>query len=407
MLTRRAVLVGSAVAGAGLAAGVARAAEPFKLGVISPFSGPFALYGGELARGYALAADEINAKGGLLGRTVTLVRGDAGTPQQAIAAVGLLTDSENVDALIGCYLSPVAIAASDAAAQAGKLYWETNALADKVTSRGLTNVVRAGPDTQRFAERSVDAVVKLVAPALGKSPTDLRVFLEHEDSEWGTSMFAFHKKDLEQAGVKLVAEGVHSIKSIDFTDSILRVQAAKPDLWLTLTYVPMNNLLLKTARDQGFAPPATMLVGTGDTPETLQAVGARTLEGVLVVGYPRPEQSDAYGPGASAFLAAYRKTYGQDPIAPQGMTAYVGAKLLFAAVAGAGSADPDAVRAFAAKVDQPESTTATGFGVKYDADFQNVRAFPTVAQWQNGVPVTVFPDAARRGGAALVGLARS
>ena len=398
MLTRRTILTGALATGATLAAPALRAATPFKIGVISPFSGPFALYGEELARGYGIAAAELNAAGGLLG----------------------LSDSQNVEAFIGCYLSPVAIAASDAALQAGKLYWETNALAGKVTERGLPNTFRSGPDVRRFAEQSTAAVTKLVAPpaatasrpklvapALKKSLAELSVFIEHEDSEYGTSMFAFHKKFLTDAGVKVITEGTHSIKSIDFTDSILRAQAAKPDLWLTITYVPMNNLLLRTARDQGYAAPATMLVGTGDTPETLQALGAKTLEGVLVVGYPRPQQSDSYGPGASAFLAAYRKAYNQDPIAPQGMTAYVGAKLLFAAIAGAGKADMDAVRAYAATMDQPVSSTATGFGVKYDDNLQNVRAYPTASQWQGGKPVTVFPAAAVQSGTALGSLARS
>jgi branched-chain amino acid transport system substrate-binding protein len=75
-------------------------------------------------------------------------------------------------------------------------------------------------------------------------------------------------------------------------------------------------LLLKTIRDQGFKPSAILLVGTGDTPETLDAVGAAYLEGVLVVGYPRNDITDAFGPGNKAYLAAYRAKYKAEPIAP-------------------------------------------------------------------------------------------
>ena len=51
--------------------------------------------------------------------------------------------------------------------------------------------------------------------------------------------------------------------------------------------VPDGNLLLRTARDQGFKPAAMLWVGTGDTSETLEVVGAASLEGVLLVVYPK------------------------------------------------------------------------------------------------------------------------
>lgn len=408
MTTRRHVLSGALALSAGLASpSLVRAASPLKIGVINPFSGPFALYGEELARGYRLAAEEANGRGGLLGRPIELVRGDSGTPQQGIAAVQYLADQQGVEAFLGCYLSPVALAASDAALQADKLYWETNALAGKVTERNLPNLARSGLDVQRFAERSVAAVTGFVAKSLGKAPADLKIFIEHEDSEYGTSMYEFHARLLKQAGVRTITEGTHSVKAVDFTDAILRAQGAKPDIWMTITYVPMNNLLLRTARDQGFAPSATMLCGTGDTPETLQALGAQSLEGILVVGYPRPDVAERYGPGAAAYLAAYRKAFGGDPIAPQGMTAYVGAQMLFEAVTAAGRTDFEAVRAALPKFDKPVGATATGYGMKFDERGQNVRAFPTVVQWQGGKLVTVFPDEAKAEGAVIKPFARA
>ena len=52
------------------------AQTPLRIGAINPYSGPLALYGDELARGYQLAVDERNGKGGVLGRKIELVRGD-------------------------------------------------------------------------------------------------------------------------------------------------------------------------------------------------------------------------------------------------------------------------------------------------------------------------------------------
>ena len=57
------------------------AQQPIKIGVINPFSGPLALYGGEMTRGFELAVDQANAAGGLLGRKIEIVRGDASNPR--------------------------------------------------------------------------------------------------------------------------------------------------------------------------------------------------------------------------------------------------------------------------------------------------------------------------------------
>src|SRR5437868_8665009 len=95
-------------------ASAAMAQEPIRIGAINPYSGPVALYGDEVARGYQLAIDEANAKGGVIGRKIELLRGDATNPQQGIAAVEKLA-SDKVDIFVGTYISAVSNAASDAA----------------------------------------------------------------------------------------------------------------------------------------------------------------------------------------------------------------------------------------------------------------------------------------------------
>src|SRR3979411_3052744 len=86
---------------AGLAmVGAVVAQEPLKIGAINPYSGPLALYGDEMARGYQIAVNERNAKGGVLGRKIELVRGDATNPQQAIAAVDQLATRDNVEIFV-------------------------------------------------------------------------------------------------------------------------------------------------------------------------------------------------------------------------------------------------------------------------------------------------------------------
>jgi branched-chain amino acid transport system substrate-binding protein len=389
------VLTGLAMAGAVVAQ------EPLKIGAINPYSGPLALYGDEMARGYQIAVNERNAKGGVLGRKIELLRGDATNPQQAIAAVDQLATRDNVEIFVGTYVSAIANAGSDAALRHQRLWWDTNALAAELTERKLANFVRSGPNGSHFAEGSVRAVVELIAPALGKQPGQVTVALEHEDSIYGKTIADVQKARLEEKGVKVAGVGAHNFRATDLTDVVLRARRTNADVWVQTGYVPDTNLLLKTAREQGYKPAAIMTVGTGDTFETLEALGADYLEGVFVVSYPRPDISEKYAPGASGYLDAYRKAYNRDPIAPQSLAAYGGLLLMLDAVQAAGSTEPAKVRAAAAAMDKPMGSYPTGFGAKFDDKFQNARAQPVVIQWQGGKQVTVFPVEARRPGVAL------
>ena len=399
-------ITGIALVAAAAIAQAAFAQPVIKIGAINPYSGPLALYGTEVTRGYELAVDQINAAGGINGRKIELVRGDAGTPQQGIATVEQLVTKDKVDLFVGTYISAISNTASDAAMRYNKLYWETNAVAQNLIDRGLPNFVRTGPDGGIFAARTVDTVRNLIAPALKKEMRDLKVWLEHEDSIYGTSIAEVQKRMLEALGAKVVGVGAHSARTIDLNDTVLRAKQANPDILIQTGYVPDGNLLMRTARDQGLKPAAMLWVGTGDTPETLQSLGAASLEGVLVVGYPRNDITEKFGPGSKAYLAAYQAKYKADPVAPQGMAAYSGIQILFEALKAAGSTEPDKVRAAIAKMDKPEGSYPSGYGVKFNKDFQNIRANLTTTQWQNGKMVTVFPKEAVVPGVVLKPLAR-
>lgn len=384
----------------------ALAQQTIKVGALNPYSGPLALYGTEVTRGYELAADKVNAAGGVLGRKFELIRGDVSNPQQGIATVEQLVAKDKVDMFVGTYISAISLTASDTALRYNKLYWETNAVAQSLTERGLPNFVRSGPDGGAFANTSSATVRELIAPALKKNVKDLKIWIECEDSIYGSSIAAGQKRILETFGAKIVGMGAHSARTIDLNDTVLRMKQAAPDVLVQTGYVPDGNLLLRTLRDQGVKPAAILFVGTGDTPETLQALGAASLEGILVVGYPRNDISEAFGPGNKAYLAAYQAKYKADPVAPQGMAAYSGFLIMAETLKAAGSVDMDKVQAAAAKLDKPENTYPSGFGAKFDKNFQNVRASFTTSQWQNGKMVTVFPKNAVLPGVTLKPLAR-
>jgi len=296
-LNRRAFAGISLAALAVATATPAFAVDPIRIGAVNPYSGAMAQYGDEVTRGFEMAATWINAQGGILGRPVEIVRGNATSVQEAIAAVEQLVGRDKVDILVGTYVSAMSNAASEAALNYDKLFWETNALARTLTDRQLPNYARSGPSSNEFALRSVQGSLELVAPKLGKTAADLSVWIEHEDSAYGTSIMEEQVRLFKDAGLTPTGVGAHSARAIDVTDSILRAKTANPDVWISTGYVGDTNLLLRAARDQGFAPKAIILLGVGDTQETLDALGAEFLEGVLLVSYARPDRERGLWPG--------------------------------------------------------------------------------------------------------------
>ena len=388
------------VLGAGFAAASAQTG-PIKIGIVTPNSGSMAVLGNDLARNYELAAERINAQGGIKGRKVQIIRGDATNPQEAIAAVEKLAGRDKVDVIAGTIASFISIAASEAALSYNLLYWETNSLANSLTDRGLPNFARSGPNGNYFAQVSVEGTVNMLAKKLGKAPKDLKIWVQHEDSNYGTSIAEEQKRLFEKVGAQVMTSG-HSMKAIDLTDSVVKAKKFAPDIWILAAYMADANLLLRTAREQSFKPGVTMAIGIADTKETLDALGADSLNGIIIASYPRPEINPKYGPGAADVAKAYQAKFGEPPISVTAANGYTGILMLAKAIdAAGGSTSYKDVLAAAKKLDLPVGTFPTGYGVKFDDHMQNTRAMPVLCQWQDGKVVVVYPPEAAMSGNGL------
>jgi branched-chain amino acid transport system substrate-binding protein len=388
-------LKATVLAAAALFATVATAQEtPLVIGAINPNTGGMAVLGGDLANWYEMAVDHRNAEGGVLGRQIELVHGDATNAPEAIAAVERLVGREDSEIIVGTIASFISQAASEAALSSNVLYWETGSLALGLTERGLPNFVRSGPNTTIFAQTAADAVLRTIAPELGMEAADMRVWVEYEDSNYGTSIAEEQHRVLSEAGATIEASG-HSNAAVDLTDSVLRAAEFGPDVWILSGYVADTHLLLRTAQEQGFTPDAIIIVGLGDSQETVDAIGLDYLQGILIVTYPRQEVSEAYAPGADALSAEYVERFGQQPVGNSGFGGYVGLGILFEAIEAAGSTDYEAVIEAARGLDAPIGTYPNGYGVSFDPAMQNIRAAAIVYQWQGDHTVAVYPDNAR------------
>lgn len=381
--------------GLALSASQALAQQTVKVGALYPFSGGLALLGDESFRGLEIAIEERNAAGGLNGKKIELVKGDAVDPNQAVGEARRLTSVDKVSVIFGTYSSSLSIAATQVAELAGVPYFELGAISDPITERGFKYVFRTNPTSKDFAARMVDSVIEAIAPALNVQPKDLKIGIIHEDSLYGQTVAGFQQKRAKEKGLNLVETLPYSAKSVDLTPVILRLKSAGVDVVLQTSYQNDTVLFFRQMKDQGFKPKAVIGAGGGySTRDTVQAVGPENMEGALNVDFPQYRTNPKAAPGIDEFVKKYQAKYGIAPRSGHSLTNYMGANVFLDAMAASKDLKADSIRETVMKVDIPEGKTATGWGVKFSEAGQNTRVSPFLMQWQGGELVTVFPPEA-------------
>ncbi len=384
-----------ALVGAASAIGAANA-QDLKFGALYPFSGGLALLGDESYRGFELAVEKRNAEGGLLGKKIQIVKGDAVDATQAVGTARKLTSVENVQAIFGSYASPISFAATQVSELAGVPYFELGAISDPITERGYKYVFRSNPTAKSFALRTVDVINEVIAPGLNVKPQDLRIAIIHEDALYGTTVAKYQTEAAKKAGLNIVETLPYAAKAVDLSSLILRLKGAKVDVVLQTSYQNDTVLFFRQIKEGGFQPKAVIGAGGGySTQDTINAAGPENMHGVFDIDFTQFITNDAGAPGIKSFVEAYKKKYGTDPRSGHSLANFTGANIFFDAIGRAGSMDKDKIRAAVLATDVAVGTTPSGWGAKFDETGQNERALPFVMQWLDGKLTTVYPkDAA-------------
>ena len=368
-------------------------AQDLKIGALYPLSGGLALLGDESYRGAVMAVEERNAAGGINGKKVVLVKADAVDANQAVGEARRLTSVEGVSAIFGSYASGVSSAGSQVTELAGVPYFELGAVADSITGRGFKYLFRSNATAKNFAERSIEGVVKVVAPQWKVDPKALKIAIIYEDGPYGTLLSGFQKEEAKKLGLNVVEALGYSAKSVDLSSLVLRLKGAGADVVLQTSYQNDTLLFFRQAASAGFKPKAVIGAGGGySLQDTAQALGAG-IEGVYNVDFPQFAMNEAGAPGLKEFVAAYHKRFGGAPRSGHSLVNYVGAKGFLDALAAAKSTDKDKIREAVLAYKKPLGSTAAGWGFQFGADGQNQLAATNLMQWQGGKLITVYPEA--------------
>jgi len=213
------------------------AASPIWIGAVFPISGNAAALAGPELRGVQIAVDQANADGGIGGRPIELEVRDLESRDDAPGIMaGLARDG--IRLVIGAYSSDLSIAASAAADQAGLVYWESGAVADQLTGRGLPDVFRVGASGTNLGSNSATFAATELAGRLGKAPSAVRVAIVNADDAYARSVADAAFATATAANLAVVDRSEYHLGVPTWPLVMADLAAAKPDVIILASHIP-------------------------------------------------------------------------------------------------------------------------------------------------------------------------
>jgi branched-chain amino acid transport system substrate-binding protein len=395
-LTRRAVSKGLVLSAGALAfPAIGRSqAKSVKIAMIAPMSGPWARQGQLLRMGAEILADDVNSGGGIKalgGAKLEIVYADAGdsTEKAKNAAQRLLSDEPDLAGGTGAWLSSFTLAVTEVTERA-QLPWLTLSYSDAITNRGFKFVFQTSPTAEHQAAETLPTALKLADTATGKTPKTIGII---QDNTASPVSFAkpLREGGLDKLGLKLVVDQIFTPPLSDATPLIEKVRSAKPDFLLLLTSaMPDCKLVLEKLDEFKLSHGKVPLVGNGapfGSPELLKTIGPELLEGLLfsVANWPIKGQED--------FIERFKKKTGEPFLTQDALCGYGEPAILVEAMEIAGSADRLKVAEAIRGMNLTTGRAAQCFPgpIKFDEKGRRIDVPMIFAQWQKGVPLTVYP----------------
>ncbi len=291
----------TAALGASALALTASAAEPLKVGLVLPMSGPFASYGKQIQNGVRLYLQQ--AGDTFCGRKVELiVKDDTGVaPEISKRAAQELVVKDKVDILAGFGLTPSAFAAAPIATQAKKPMIVMNAASSAITTKS---------DYILRVSHTLPQITAPIASWAAKNNIK-KVYTLVADYGPGQDAEAQFKKTFTAAGGEIVGEVRTPVKNPDFAPFLQKIKDVKPDA--VFLFVPPGEqtvAFMKGFVERDLAKAGIRIIATGDLTEedVLDAVGDNALGITNSLQYSEVHDS----PENKAYVEAYYKAYPKD-----------------------------------------------------------------------------------------------
>lgn len=360
----------------------ALAAGGIKVGIVLPLTGAQAKFGEIEKRSFEMAAEEINAAGGVKGAKLELLfEDDTGKPDVGRAAVEKLISRDKVTVLTGGYSSAVTQAATAVAQQFKVPFLVTTGSADEITEKGYDYIFRINPTSSEYFDPFETLIQKV-----GGIKT---MALLYENTQFGQSSAKDVEASAKSAGIQVTVKEGYQAGAIDFKPILSKVKGAKPDIVYMVSYVMDAALLMAQSKELDINPKMFAGGGAGFTlPEFQQKAGAAA----DYVYSATLWTEDCPYKGGREYCDNYRKRY-KSETEYHGAEAYGSLQVVADALKRAKSFSPKDIRDALAATDMMTAFGPVKF-ISYGKKTQQNKLPSTfVVQWQKGKMETVWPEA--------------
>lgn len=319
------------------------APQAIQIGATIPLTGAFAAGGVQVLRGYQYAVDAINEAGGVYVAEYDahlpinlIVLDDESNPEKVVSNLETLYADHAVTVYLGGFGSSLHSAAA-AIAEKNQVPYLGIAFAQyDIHQQGYRYLFSPFWKSPQMASDVFEMLNELLPE--GGRPT--RVAIIHEQTDWGIELGTLWADAAPQFGYDVVAKETYSVGNADFTDIILRVQAAGANAVLTLPVPPDGLTLFRQMAELGYTPEFSLVVRAADnTPVWVENLGAA---GDFVTIAPGWHPSLSYE-GVQAINARHLAEFGI-PTLPQVGNAYSVIQVVADAIERAGSLERERVR---------------------------------------------------------------
>jgi branched-chain amino acid transport system substrate-binding protein len=385
------ITLGTAAAAVLMTSGAALAADPIKIGVIAEAQ---AIAGASIPQAAQLAADEINANGGVDGRKIEIVSYDNhSSSADSVRAFQRAVNEDKVNAVIASYISEVVLALEPWASRL-----KTPFVTPGAASNEISKSVHADYEKNKYTFHGYLTSAAL-ALSVCDGAKDLLVDKLHmktavimsEDAAWTKPLDIGYEECLPKIGLKVLDHIRFSPDTTDFTPIFNKIEGSKPDVIITgISHVGVQ----PTVQWKNQQVPIPMFgIASQATNETFGKDTNQAAEGVLYQGVSGP--GVAVTPKSVPFAEAFKKKFGNYP-SYAGYTAYDEVYYIADAVKRAGSTDADKLVAALETTDWEGTIGRVQFYGKDDPFTHSIKYGKSLItglmlQWQGGKQSAVWP----------------
>lgn len=305
--------------------GAAQAADTIRIGVQGAHSGDLASYGVPSLNAVKIVVDDVNSKGGVLGKMVEIVsQDDQCKPEMATSAATKLV-SDGVAAVVGPICSGPTVAALPLFQNAGLL-----SISPTATTPGLTENGK-NPLFMRTVAKD-NAQARLTSDFMLNTLKVKKVAYLHDNGDYGKGFADFNRELMEKGGAETVLFEAVTPDAVDFSSVVRKIRRANPDIIVFGGYQPVASKLVQQMRRDRLATPFLGPDGVKD--ETFLKMTGKDGEGVYA-SYPKDTTSL---PAYKLAHEQHLKAYGTEPGFGY-YNAYAATQALLDAIAKTGGTD--------------------------------------------------------------------